>query len=172
MRIRSLSMFAVLAVPAMGAGPEGSDLGKLQGRWEASVGKKQDFTVALEVKGNEVSATITPKRGPKVQANGELQIDETASPRSLDWVKFSTPDGIEVPKLLSIYRLEGDRLIVRSGGFNDARPKAFEGAGEGVWTDVLVFNRPQQAAKTATVTPLTEARPAPGKTTGFRESKS
>ena len=28
-------------------------------------------------------------------------------------VKFSTPDGIEVPKILSIYRLEGDKLIVR-----------------------------------------------------------
>ena len=151
MRIRSLSLIAVLAASAMGAAPEGSDLGKLQGRWEASVGKRHDFSVTLEVKGTEVSATITPKIGPKVRANGELQLDESASPRSLDWVKFSTPDGIEVPKLRSIYRLEGDRLIVRSGGFNDARPKAFESAGEGVWTDVLVFNRPQQAAKTAAV---------------------
>jgi uncharacterized protein (TIGR03067 family) len=142
MRVRSITLFALLAASTMGAAPEKGDLGKLQGRWEASVGKRRDFSVSLEVKGNEVSATITPKRGPKLKANGELQLDEGASPRSLDWVKFSTPDGIELPKLLSIYRLEGDRLVVRSGGFNDARPKAFEAGGEGVWTEVLVFTRP------------------------------
>jgi uncharacterized protein (TIGR03067 family) len=153
MRKQSLSVL-VVTVLAMGAAPEKGDLSKLQGQWEASVGKKREIKVALEVKGNEVSATITPKRGPKVKANGELQLDETVSPRSLDWVKFSTPDGIEVPKLLSIYRLEGDRLIVRSGGFNDARPKAFEAGGEGVWTEVLVFTRPATSIKSETVTSI------------------
>jgi uncharacterized protein (TIGR03067 family) len=151
MRLRSLMILSVLTVPAMGAEPEASgDLGKLQGRWEATVGKKRDFSVALEVKGNDVSATISPKRGPKLKANGELQLDPTASPRSLDWVKFSTPDGIEVPKVLSIYRLEGDKLIVRSGGFNDSRPKSFEAGGEGVWTEVMTFTRPATTEKAAT----------------------
>ena len=131
---------------AVGAGPViDGDLGKLQGRWEASVGKRQEFSVILEVKGNDVSATITPKKGPKVEASGELQIDEKASPRALDWVKFSTPDGIEVPRMLSIYRLDGDKLYVRSGGFNDARPKAFEAGGEGLWSTVMVFSRPAKA---------------------------
>ena len=150
MRKAALAVLVVTAL-TMGAAPEKGDLGKLQGQWEASVGKKREIKVSLEVKGNEVSATITPKRGPKVKANGELQLDETVSPRSLDWVKFSTPDGIEVPKLQSIYRLEGDRLIVRSGGFNDARPKTFEAGGEGVWTDVLVFTRPSAAPKSDAV---------------------
>jgi uncharacterized protein (TIGR03067 family) len=153
-------MLAVLAVSAMGAAPEdGGDLGKIQGQWEASIGKRKDFAVVLEVKGTEVKATITPRRGPKVEASGELRIDEATSPRALDWVGFSTADGIEVPKLLSIYRLEGDRLIVRSGGFNDARPKAFEGGGEGIWSEVLVFNRAQPVANSAANTP--EARPMP-----------
>ena len=151
MRKATFSVLVVSAL-AMGAEPDKGDLGKLQGSWEASVGKKREVKVSLEVKGNEVSATITPKLGPKVKANGELQLDESASPRSLDWVKFSTPDGIEVPKLLSIYRLEGDRLIVRSGGFNDARPKAFEAGGEGIWTDVLVFTRPASTAKSDAAT--------------------
>ena len=150
MRIRSFSVLTVSAVLAMGAAPEGSDLSKLQGQWEASVGKRREFSVVLEVKGNDVSATITPKIGPKVKATGELQLDEGASPRSLDWVKFSTPDGIEVPKLLSIYRLEGDRLILRSGGFNDARPKVFERGGEGLWSEVMVFTRPATVAKSDT----------------------
>ena len=153
MRYRSSLVIAVVIVSAMGAGPEEKgDLDKIQGSWEASVGKKREFSVALEVKGHEVSATISPKRGPKLKANGELQLDETATPHSLDWVKFSTPDGIEVPRLQSIYRLEGDRLIVRSGGFNDERPKAFEKGGEGAWTDVLVFTRPASAPKAETVT--------------------
>jgi uncharacterized protein (TIGR03067 family) len=152
MRKAALAVLVVAAL-AMGADPEKEkgDLSKIQGQWEASVGKKRDFKVSLEVKGNEVSATITPKRGPKLKANGELQLDESASPRSLDWVKFSTPDGIEVPKLQSIYRLEGDRLIVRSGGFNDTRPKTFEAGGEGVWTDVLVFTRPLAAPKSGAI---------------------
>ena len=152
MRLRSLMILSVMIVPAMGAEPEtGGDLGKIQGHWEASVGKKRDFSVALEVKGNDVSATISPKRGSKLKASGELQLDPTVTPRSLDWVRFSTPDGIEIPRVLSIYRLEGDKLIVRSGGFNDARPKSFEAGGEGVWTDVMVFTRPPATEKSATV---------------------
>lgn len=152
MRLRSLMILSVLIVPAMGAEPEsGSDLSKMQGRWEATVGKKREFSVSLEVKGNEVSATIVPKRGPKLKASGELQLDPTVTPRSLDWVKFSTPDGIEVPKVLSIYRLEGEKLILRSGGFNDTRPKSFEAGGEGVWTEVMVFTRPAPPEKSATV---------------------
>jgi uncharacterized protein (TIGR03067 family) len=152
MRLRSLMILLVLIVPAMGADPEtGSDLSKIQGQWEASVGKKHDFSVVLEVKGNDVSATIKPKRGPKLKASGELQLDPMTSPRSLDWVKFSTPDGIEVPKILSIYRLEGEKLIVRSGGFNDTRPTSFEAGREGVWTDVMVFTRPKSTEKAATI---------------------
>jgi len=141
MRRHVLFLIAVLAVPSLGAGPESGDLSRIQGRWEASIGRRKDFSVSLEIKGNDVAATITPKLGPKVRASGELQLDEAASPRSLDWVKFSTLDGQEVPRLLSIYRLEGDRLLIRSGGFNDDRPSTFEKGGEGPWTDVLVFNR-------------------------------
>jgi uncharacterized protein (TIGR03067 family) len=151
MRLRSLLILSMLIVPAMGAEPEaGTDLSKIQGRWEATVGKKRELSVVLEVKGNDVSATISPKRGPKLKATGELQIDPAVTPRSLDWVKFSTPDGIEVPKILSIYRLEGDKLIVRSGGFNDARPKSFDAGGEGIWTEAMVFTRPAATAKAGT----------------------
>ena len=142
MRKSVLAVVLVLVGVAGGAIPEGSDLAKIQGCWEASIGRRKDFSVTLEIKGNEVAATIAPKIGPKLKASGELQIDEAASPRSLDWVKFSTQDGQEVPRLLSIYRLEGDRLIIRSGGLNDDRPATFEKGGEGPWSEVLVFNRP------------------------------
>ncbi len=142
MRFRTGMVLAALLGTAMGAAPTGGDLGKMQGQWEALVGRRGEFAVSLEIKGHDVAATIIPKVGPKLRASGELRLDEAASPRALDWVKFSTLDGTEVPRLLSIYQLEGDRLILRSGGFNDARPKAFEKGGEGCWTDVLVFKRP------------------------------
>jgi uncharacterized protein (TIGR03067 family) len=147
MHARLLVMAAVASIFGLGAAPDQGDLPRLQGRWEASVGRRKEFAVTIEVKGREVAATITPKIGPKLKANGELQLDESVTPRSLDWVKFSTRDGTEVPTLHAIYRLEGDRLIVRSGGFNDDRPKAFEKGGEGVWTEVLVFTRPVEAPK-------------------------
>ncbi len=142
MRRRVLSMLVLLAAASLGAAPEGSDLSKLQGCWETSVGRRREISVTIEIKGNDVAATVTPKVGPKLRVSGELQVDEAASPRSLDWVKFSTLDGQEIPRLLSIYRLEGDRLVVRSGGFNDSRPKVFEKGGEGVWSEVVVFTRP------------------------------
>jgi uncharacterized protein (TIGR03067 family) len=139
-----------VACLAIGAAPEAGDLGKLQGSWEASVGRKGEFTVAIEIKGREVSATISSALGPKLRASGELELDENRSPRALDWVKFSTLDGQEVPTIHAIYRLEQDRLILRSGGLNDDRPKAFESGGTGCWSEVLVFNRPNRPAKTGT----------------------
>ena len=142
----------LMVLVGTGAAPETGDLSRIQGRWEAAVGRRKDFAVALEVKGREVSATITPKIGPKLRASGEVELDESASPRSIDWVRFSTLDGTEVPTLHGIYRIEGDRLIVRSGGFNDARPEKFEKGGEGCWTDILVFTRPDAAPKAEAVT--------------------
>ena len=152
MRRWTLAIMAVFAGLGVAPDQDQGDLTRIQGHWEASVGRKKEFAVSLDVKGNEVSATITPRIGPKVKASGELQLDESVSPRSLDWVKFSTVDGTQVPTLHSIYRLEGDRLLVRSGGFNDDRPKAFEKGGEGVWTEVLVFKRPESTPKAESVT--------------------
>ncbi len=113
MRLRSLMILSVLIGPAMGAEPEaGSDLSKVQGRWEATVGKKREFSVALEVKGNDVSADISPKRGPKVKATGELQLDPSVSPalarlgQVLDPGRDRSP---EAPLDLSARRRQVDR---------------------------------------------------------------
>jgi hypothetical protein len=40
----------------------------------------------------------------------------------------------------AIYRFDGEQLTMRSGGFNDGRPTAFE-PGDGIWADVLTFRR-------------------------------
>jgi uncharacterized protein (TIGR03067 family) len=137
-------MWASLLVTLVSLLPPGDsegDLARLQGRWRATVGAKSRTTVVLEIKGRTVSATIAPARGLKVRASGELRLDETASPKALDWVKLTTRDGQEVPDLAAIYRLDGDRLVLRSGGFNDPRPTEFK-AGPGLWDSVLIFERP------------------------------
>src|SRR4051794_21484488 len=122
-----VSLSLLLVVIASGAAPESKqgDLTKLQGRWETKVGLRKATIVAIEIKGKAVAATISTPQGRKIQADGELKIDETVTPKALDWVKFTTIDGEEVPEMRAIYRLEEGRLYIRSGGFNDDRPSEF-----------------------------------------------
>jgi uncharacterized protein (TIGR03067 family) len=141
MKKRSLLMGLLVMVVLTGAAPELSgDVARLQGRWGTRLGAKKEVEVVLTIKGCRVNATITTPAGMKVKAAGELKLDEATQPKSLDWIKFKTPDGVEVPELQAIYRLEGNRLTLRSGGFNDSRPTTFE-PGDGIWADVLVFER-------------------------------
>src|SRR3954464_8159124 len=98
------------------------DLARLQGRWQTKIGLRKATVVLIEIKGRSVAATISTPQGRKIQADGELKIDETTSPKALDWVKFTTIDGEEVPEMHAIYRLEDNRLFIRSGGFSDQRP--------------------------------------------------
>jgi uncharacterized protein (TIGR03067 family) len=137
-----IALSLLLAVMASGAAPAvQGDLARLQGPWETKVGLKKGTTVRIEIKGKLVAATISTPQGIKIQADGEVKIDETVTPKALDWVKFTTLDGEEVPEVHAIYRIEGDRLFIRSGGFNDQRPTEFN-PGDGVWANVLVFERP------------------------------
>jgi uncharacterized protein (TIGR03067 family) len=115
------------------------DMARLQGCWTTKVGAKKEVTISLQIKDKTVSATVSTL-GLKLLAEGEVKIDEKASPKRVDWVKLSMADGHELPELLGIYELQGDKLKIRNGGLNDERPKAFE-AGEGYWGEVVVFER-------------------------------
>lgn len=137
-----ISLGLLLVALVSGATPSvDGDLARLQGRWETKVGLRKATLVRLEIKGKAVAATISTPQGRKIQADGEVKINESVQPKALDWVKFTTLDGEEVPEMHAIYRLEGQRLFIRSGGFNDDRPTEFD-PGEGVWAKVLVFERP------------------------------
>lgn len=136
--MRWAAALVVLATAATATRAD-DDLAKLQGTWRAKVGRKVNV-VALEIKDRSVSATIRTAQGIEFRAEGELRLDEAASPKVLDWVKFVTADGQPLPELLGIYRIDGDRLIIRSGGFNDRRPGEFT-PGEGIWAGVLSFER-------------------------------
>jgi uncharacterized protein (TIGR03067 family) len=100
--------------------------------------------VVLDVQGRQVNAVITTPQGLNLRAQGELKLDETTSPRSLDWVKFTGPDQQEFPSILGIYKLDHDTFTVCNGGLHGARPKEFK-PGEGVLAEVVTFCREQAA---------------------------
>ncbi len=118
-----------------------SDLGRLQGKWTARAGVRREMKVVLDVQGRRVDAVITTPQGLNLKAQGEVKIDETTSPRTLDWVKFTGPDQQELPSILGIYKLDRESLVVCTGGFNGDRPAEFK-PGEGVLSEVVTFRRP------------------------------
>jgi uncharacterized protein (TIGR03067 family) len=134
-----LALLLAALAPARAGEGEG-DLGKLQGCWATKVGTGGGFVVELRIQGRAVQASIREAGGATIRAEGELRIDESARPKRLDWVKFTTADGQEVPDVLGIYRLEGGRLLIRSGGLHGGRPDRFE-EGDGIWAGVLAFER-------------------------------
>jgi len=143
------------------------DLGRLQGRWTAQAGTRREIHVVIEIKGRDVHAAIKTPQGLDFQVQGELKLDETTSPRSLDWKKFSGPDQQPLPDIAAVYKIEGDTFTVCNGGFLGSRPKEFK-PGEGVLADVVVFHRldPKDARTGPTTTsaspaPLASASPAP-----------
>jgi uncharacterized protein (TIGR03067 family) len=139
-----LSLLLILAglhaQAAEKAGLPAGDLGRLQGRWKAMAGPRKEIRVVLEIKGRDVSVDIKTPKGLDFQAQGELNLDESTSPRRLDWRKFSGPDQQPLPDIAAVYKIEGDTFTVCNGGVHGSRPKDFK-PGEGVLADVVVFQR-------------------------------
>jgi hypothetical protein len=77
-----------------------------------------------------------------------VKLDETTSPRHVDWINFTSADQQEFPQIPGIYKLDGDTLTVCNGGMNGSRPKEFK-PGDGVLSEVAVFQR-QRVASAAT----------------------
>jgi uncharacterized protein (TIGR03067 family) len=160
--------------------PAEGDLAKLQGRWTAMAGARKQVRVVLEVKGSGVNVAITTPQGLDFQAEGKLKLDETTTPRSLDWQHFIGPGDQPLPEIAGVYKLEGDTFTIRNGGFHGARPKDFK-PGESALADLVVFHRigsndalaqsrassgaDQQSAIPKTDS-TTESRPAPASGSG------
>jgi uncharacterized protein (TIGR03067 family) len=125
--------------------PKDSDLARLQGRWTARAGARRQIRVALHVPGCHVDAAITTPQGLCVKLRGEVKLDDSTGPRRVDWIKFTGADQQEFPPIAGIYKLDGNHFTVCTGGMNGARPSAFR-SGDGVLTEVVVFQREQAAA--------------------------
>jgi uncharacterized protein (TIGR03067 family) len=122
-----------------------SDLARLQGRWTARAGAKREVRVVLEIQGKQVDASIRTPQGVRFQVRGEVKVDATTSPRSLDWTKFSGADQQEFPDVPAIYKIERDTFTVCNGGLGGRRPTEFT-SGDGILAEVVVFERDRAAS--------------------------
>jgi uncharacterized protein (TIGR03067 family) len=122
-----------------------NDLARLQGKWTARAGARKEVRVLLEIKGRQATASIKTPHGMRLLLEGEIKLDESTSPRQLDWINFTGADQQEFPPLLAIYSVAGDRFTVCNGGMNGARPTKFK-AGDGILAEVVVFERVPRVA--------------------------
>jgi len=136
-----LVFLAVNAPAAEDAGCATGDLARVQGKWTAKVGVRHEIHVVMDIRGRDVSVEIKTPQGLDFQVQGEVKLDETTTPRSLDWKKFSGPDQQPLPDIAAVYKIDGDTFTVRNGGLLGRRPKEFK-PGDGVLNDLVVFHRP------------------------------
>ena len=141
--IASLGWISALA--GTEAIPADTDLGRLQGRWAARAGARREVRVVLTIHGRRVDATIKTPQGISFEVQGEMRLDETTLPRSLDWVNFSGADQQEFPQIPAIYKLDRDKFTLCNGGMNGTRPKEFK-PGDGALADVVVFERERSSS--------------------------
>jgi uncharacterized protein (TIGR03067 family) len=145
----SASLAATTALTGAEAITPDSDLGRLQGRWTARAGAKHEVRVVLAVQGRRVDASIATPQGIRLQVHGEVKVDQTTSPRQLDWVKFTGADQQEFPGIPAIYKLDRDTFIVCNGGLDGPRPTEFK-SGDGLLAEVVVFKREPEPAPSKT----------------------
>ncbi len=108
-------------------------------------GARKEIQVALNFEGRRVDVDIKTPQGIRLQAHGEVKVDESSSPRKLDWINFSSPDDQEFPQIPGIYKIDGDTFTVCTGGMNGSRPREFK-PGDGVLSEVVVFQRERVAS--------------------------
>ncbi len=107
------------------------DLAKFQGSWTSALGPEKNVPITVTIKENTVSLVIT-LQGEDRTMKGEVKLDAAAKPfKTLDWVNFKGPNGEDFPVNLGIYKFDGDKLTVCSGGPGNARPTEFKDGEQG-----------------------------------------
>ncbi len=135
-----LGLCAITLGAAPADEPKG-DLALLQGSWSGKIGPDRVIDATLVLKGNAAELVIARPGEDDVTIKGELKLDDKASPKTLDWVKFTLPNGDDLPETKALYKLEGDVLTICSGGPGADRPAEFKEGTDGpprlaTWTRV------------------------------------
>ena len=115
------------------------DLAKFQGEWTAMVGRDKNIPITIEIAKEKVTVKGTVNE-QDFSVKGEVVLNDKANPKTIDWVKFTSPQGEEVKDNLGLYTLDGDTLTVCSGGPGNPRPTEIK-AGEGGPPNLIVFTR-------------------------------
>lgn len=123
--------------------PKG-DLAKVQGKWTAMVGPEKNIPIVVEIKGKIVIILVTIQER-ELNIKGEIKLDETKTPKQWDWTKFES-DGNRVEDNLAIYKLDGEKLVLCSGGPGGQRPTEFK-EGDGGMPSLVEFTRVKDEKK-------------------------
>ena len=126
-----LAALAPLAARAADDPKPSGDLAKIQGRWTGMVGPEKNVPLTLVIEGTKANASFTRPDGTDVALKGKIKIDESKSPKQMDWTGFVRPDGNDAEDNLGIYELDGDTLKVCNGGPGNDRPAKFEEGTDG-----------------------------------------
>ena len=155
---RLLSAFAVLALLAVPAfadekdKPAKGDLAKFQGTWTTKAGANQEVAVVLSFKENTTHVKFTTGDGQTFEIDGEIKLNDSARPhKTIDWVKFKTPQGDDAPDNLGIYEFtDDDTLKVCNGGPSNERPTEFKAGENGAPPQLFTLKREAKTATDAT----------------------
>ncbi len=138
------------------------DLAALQGTWTTGNGVfhgpgKETMTI----QGDNLVTLAKGARGMELRFQGRIQLDESASPKTIDFldVKVGTR---KQPNALGIYQLDGDTLTLHKSGRGRPRSNVFETGSEqgrvATWTrgTVVVQGRPTPGITEGTSKPAAD----------------
>jgi uncharacterized protein (TIGR03067 family) len=126
----SFALIVAVTTTAFAQDDKKDDLAKIQGKWEAKVGPNKDIPLTIEFKDKSAKIFLS-FNGEDREMKGEFKLDETKSPKEWTWTKFENPQGNAVEDNLAIYKLDGDKLTICSGGPGNERPKEFKAGDDG-----------------------------------------
>ena len=151
MKSLALIPLALSAVVALGLAPRedkklDGDIAKLQGKWTAKVGPENNIPLVVEIKEKKLSILVSLPDQGDIMIEGQIALNEKTSPKEVDWLKFTGPNGDDIPDNKGIYEINGDEWKVCNGGPGNDRPKEFKEAGE--QQRVVIFTRVKDKERT------------------------
>ncbi len=132
----AVAFLALNVLPAVARGQEPTaDLARLQGKWATSMKTRGGkITMFIEFKGNLVYTVRGEDPNAAPEAQQEVRLDETTTPKSIDFIngkwlnieKGSLKEKIGVPDMFGRYELEGDTLKFLVSPLSKDRPTSLK----------------------------------------------